>query len=107
MSVTAKDIAKKNDLLRTTFITGRVILTLMVRESSDREKIITAVREFNAFNKDNDPHGEHDCGVVKVNGSDYIFKIDYYNSDYTMGVDPYEEPESVRRVLTIMHSSEY
>jgi hypothetical protein len=107
MSITSKDIAKKNDLLRTTFMTGRIVLTLAVRESVDREEVITAVREFNDFNGNNDPHGEHDCGVVKVSGNNYIFKVDYYNSDYTMGVDPYDESEDVRRVLTIMRSDEY
>ncbi len=107
MSIDSKNIAKKNDLLRTTFLTGKVVLSLSVRESVDREQVITAVREFDDFTEDNDPYGEHDCGMVCVNEDNYIFKIDYYNKDYSMGVDPYDVDVVVRRVLTIMHSSEY
>ena len=103
----SKQIAKMNDLLRTTFMTGRVILTIGVQSSPDREEVITAVREFNDFNNDNDPHREHDFGQVIVNDVKYFWKIDYYDEHYEYGVDPYEDDEKVRRVLTIMRADEY
>ncbi len=102
-----EEIAKRNDLLRTTFMTGKVLLTHGVQNSVDKEEIITAVREFNDFNDDNDPYKEHDCATFEVNKSKYIFKIDYYDKNYEYGIDPHEEPEKVHRVLTIMCASEY
>lgn len=80
--VTPMKIARKNDLCRTTFLFCKVLLTREVSNSPDKEDIITAVREFNRFTPDNDPHGEHDFGQVNVNGSQYFFKFDCYDSNY-------------------------
>lgn len=101
MSVSSKEIAAKNDLCRTTFFFCKVLLTKGVANSSDKEAIITGVREFNNFNPDNDPYGEHDFGAIEVNGSKYFFKFDYYDSNYEF----YQE--NGNRVLTIMKASEY
>ena len=105
MSTQLSDIAKANDLLRTTFLSGKVILTQSVSKAPDREDVITAVREFNDFNEDNDPYGEHDWGGFDVNGRRYFFKIDYYDQDYEYWADP--TSSSCKRVLTIMHADEY
>lgn len=105
---TSSDIAKLNDLLRTTMISNKcnkVILTPTVSESEDREKIISTVRNFNSFCEDNDPYEEHDCSVFEVNEKKYIWKIDYLDHNFLYGLAPYEE--LVCRQLTIMHSSEY
>jgi hypothetical protein len=37
-----------------------------------------AVTHFDAFTPDNDPYGEHDFGLVRVNGHVVLFKIDAY-----------------------------
>lgn len=106
--MTSNEIARDNDLLRTTlFKTPRtkVVLTCGVAESEHREDILTAVREFKTFTQDNDPHGEHDFGQVMVAGEKYFWKIDYYDSEWMFGVDPHEEKPHL--LLTIMHSSEY
>lgn len=102
-------IRLRNDLLRTTFLpfAGRVVMTSTVATHERREEVITAVREFTAFTKDNDPRGEHDFGAVEVDGEKFFFKIDYYeNAEMNYGADPYEN-ETVYRVLTIMQASEY
>lgn len=78
-----------------------------MKESNDEkfQELITAVREFNGFTKDNDPHGEHDFGQVEIDGEKFFFKIDYYDMNLEYGADPYED--DYRPVMTIMYASEY
>lgn len=109
MSAAAK-IAQLNDVLRTTFLTGKVILTPGIRAlaDADREAIITAVREFSAFTPDNDPYGEHDFGAVTLPNVGKVFwKIDYYDDQYECHSPDASNPKVTRRVLTIMLAEEY
>ena len=96
-----KDIAMKNDQIRKTFIGGKIILTLGVRESSDMKQVLRAVQEFDRFTPDNDPYEEHDFGKVVVAGEEYFFKFDYYDDNYEYF------KEDGNRVLTIMRTDEY
>jgi len=99
-----------NDLFRSTFLTGRVLLTEGVRALPEavREEIITKVRAFDGFGPDNDPHGEHDFGAFDQDGAGRIFwKIDYYDPSLTMGSEDPADPKRTRRVLTIMLAEEY
>lgn len=101
-------IAKDNDLFRSTMITTachKIVLTVGVSESPDREAVITAVRAFKDFTQDNDPHGEHDFGAITVGVTKYFWKIDYYDSSFEYGADPREG--RVSRLLTIMRADEY
>lgn len=109
MSPRPKTIAAQNDLLRTTFITGRVVITEGVRALPDatREEIISAVRTFDAFSPDNDPYGEHDFGAVTVDGVKAFWKIDYYDRTLTYASDDPADPAKTCRVLTIMLAAEY
>lgn len=102
-------IAELNDQLRTTFIGGKVMLTIGVRAlpESVQSEILTAVRRFTDFTPDNDPYGEHDCAVLSVLGHRVIWKIDYYDASHTyLSADP-ANPEVTSRVLTIMLAEEY
>lgn len=36
------------------------------------------LREFNAFTKDNNPHGENDFGSFELHGQTVFFKFDLY-----------------------------
>jgi hypothetical protein len=103
----AQRIADANDLLRGTFMTGRVALTQGVSNLPDetRERVLTAVRQFSEFTPDNDPHGEHDFGAFEIDGEKFFWKIDYYDRNFEYGADPYQEP--VKRLLTIMLAEEY
>ena len=108
MKKTNDQIAKMNDLFRTTMIsvpTRKVVLTEGVADSADREEIITAVRDYTDFNPDNDPYGEHDFGNFVINGVKYFFKIDYYDLSWEYGADPHSE--STALLLTIMRADEY
>lgn len=94
-------IRDKNDIFRKTFIGGKVLITKGVQYSPHLEALIKAIKEFDDFNKSNDPYGEHDFGKVTIDGNSWFWKIDYYDDNYEFF------KEDGNRVLTIMHVSEY
>ena len=103
-------IAGLNDLLRQTFITGKVVMTAGIASLPDhvREEIITKVRAFDEFTKDNDPYGEHDFGAFDQPGAGKVFwKIDYYDRTLTMGSEDPADPKQTKRVLTILLAEEW
>jgi hypothetical protein len=106
---TTARIAELNDLLRTTFITGKVLMTSGIRSLPEATQscIVEAVQTFTAFTPDNDPHGEHDFGAVTIDGEKIFWKIDYYAPDMMHGSEDPSDPQQTRRVLTIMLAGEY
>jgi hypothetical protein len=70
-------------------------------------RIDQAVRVFDAFSPDNDPHGEHDFGVVQVDGQVIMFKIDYYDQDLQYASCNPSDPEVTCRIMTVMLAKEY
>lgn len=110
MSPLGLSIAALNDVLRTTFLTGKVVITEGVHALGieQRSQLFKLVREFNTFDGDNDPHGEHDFGALEIDGVGRIFwKIDYYNRTLDGGSKNPADPSKTTRVLTIMLASEY
>lgn len=110
MSSKSARIAELNDLLRTTFLTGKVVFSCGIRalDEVDREAIVTSARAFAAFTPDNDPYGEHDFGAVEQDGVGTVFwKIDYYDVDYRFHSPDPTDASVTRRVLTIMLAEEY
>lgn len=98
-----------NNLLRTTFVSGRVMLTTGVQamDDDDRARLLQAVSAFDGFSLASDPYGEHDFGRVEIGGCGYFFKIDYYDLDLR-----YQSPDPAditvtARVMTIMREDEY
>ena len=103
-------IAGLNDLLRITFLTGKVVLTEGIRSlpTELQSEVLTRVRSHSDFSPDNDPHGEHDFGSLDINGAGKVFwKIDYYDPSLTMGSEDPADPSRTTRVLTIMLAEEY
>ena len=43
--------------------------------------LLHRVRDFDAFDEDNDPHGERDLGAVEVDGVRYFWKLDYFDRE--------------------------
>ena len=43
------------------------------------ERALEAVREFTAFNEENDPYDEHDAGSFELDGVNLLWKIDCYD----------------------------
>jgi len=102
-------IAALNDQLRTTLTGGQVMMTSGVRAMGEAfvANVLAAMQAFTAFNKDNDPHGEHDFGAVEIDGSRLFFKIDYYAPDMQHGSEDPADPAQTVRVLTLMLADEY
>ena len=110
-----KAIASRNDKFRIAVIespirqvdTGRLILTSGIANQSPLvvAHILHAVKNFDEFNEDNDPYGEHDFGKITLTGVDIFFKIDYFLDDkLDCGTD---DPLTAFLVLTVMLASEY
>lgn len=107
------DIARDNDLFRNTLFTSprhkitwtSGVDTLRQCYPERFQELLTQLRAFSAFTKDNDPWGEHDFGKVTVEGDDYLWKIDYYDLNYEYGADPKTQPYAM--LLTLMRSDEY
>lgn len=59
-------------------------------------EILKKVKAFSDFNEDNDPHKEHDFGVIEHSGRKLFWKIDDYAGQ-----------EGYRLVLTVMLAEEY
>lgn len=70
-------------------------------------EVLDAMRSFEAFDRDNDPHGEHDFGALTVAGQRIFFKIDYYDLDLQGHSSNAADPAVTHRVLTIMLANEY
>ena len=109
MNKTTNRIQALNDQFRETFTGGRVVFTSSVAalDSKILDELITAVRYFDNFNEDNDPHGEHDFGAVELNGEKFFWKIDYYDKTMEYGSEDPSYPELTTRVLTIMYANEW
>ena len=105
----AAKIGLLNDQFRSTFTGGQVFMTRGIEALDERTRaeIIAAVMEFDAFDEDNDPYGEHDYGTVQIAGRTYVWKIDTYDLRLKyMSPDP-SDPAVTRRVLTILLPSEW
>jgi len=102
-------IVELNDLLRNRGEGGQVLLTHGVHSLDDelKRKVLHAVQTFNDFTKDNDPYGEHDFGMVEIEGSKYYWKIDYYDNNLQYHSPDKSDPNVTKRVLTIMLAEEY
>lgn len=104
----AAKIAALNDRLRTTFSGGRVMLTAGVDALEPEKKVglMQAVRTFDKFDKDNDPHHEHDCFLFDFDGDRYAVKIDYYDLKLEFGSEDPSDPTKTTRVMTIMRAED-
>jgi Protein of unknown function (DUF3768) len=102
-------IRELNDRFRRTFVGGVVMLTAGVEGMPDdqRRKLLQALRAFDTFSNDNDPHGEHDFGAIDQDGVRYFWKIDYFDRAMAMGSPDPADPSVTTRVLTLMLADEY
>ncbi len=102
-------IRELNDAFRRTFVGGAALITATVAAmpAEQRRSLLRKVREFDVSDEDNDPHVEHDLGVVEVAAVRYFWKIDYYDRETeTLSPDP-ADPSVTTRVLTVMRADEY
>lgn len=109
MSDKTEKIRALNDCFRKCLTGGRVLLTQGVHALGPvrLQRLVNAVRTFNAFGPDNDPHGEHDFGAFDEGADRFFWKIDYYDPTQTFhSSDPSDASKTVR-VLTLMLAEEY
>lgn len=106
-------IQKLNDTTRQTMCIGlknaRLITTASVSELDAVEKasLFDAVRTFDEFTEGNDPHQEHDLGIIEMPFGRFMWKIDYYDQSLQWASEDPADPYLTVRVLTIMYASEY
>ncbi len=98
-----------NDALRKRGEGGRIMLTAGIQALGQGavNEILNKVRTFDAFTKDNDPWGEHDCAVMTVMGKKVIWKIDYYDRNLEYASPDPADPSVTMRMMTVMRSDEY
>ena len=98
-----------NDAFRRSFAGGRVLETpgVAALREADRIALLLAVRRFDRFDADNDPHGEHDFGSLEVGGCRCLWKIDLYDTTLLGHSPDPADPSVTVRVLTIMRAEEY
>ena len=102
-------IRLQNDRFRITFLGGQVMMTVGVKGRGDAfvKGCLDAVRAFETFNEENDPYGEHDFGVLEVDGQKVYWKIDAYDHDLRYGSEDAADPALTLRVLTFCLPEEY
>jgi len=114
VSATVQLIAQQNDQFRRgdPNVPGIRVITagldhLLKRLDIPQAGLALKVAEFSDFTDANDPHSEHDFGAFEFHGHKCFWKLDLYNTDYSMGCDDPTDLAKTRRVLTIMLAEEY
>ena len=119
-------IARLNDMARQAMgIACTAVATVGFRSlpESDQSRVRELIETFDAFDDDNDPHGERDFGTIYQLGDGrwtterpmvrddererVFWKLDYYDRELQFGSEDAANPAVTRRVLTIMLADEY
>ena len=106
---TAK-IRDLNDALRRGDVQhGMIVMTSGISAKGDAfvAEALRSVGEFDAFDADCDPYGEHDFGALTIQGEKIFFKLDYYDLSMSAGSPDPADPSVTKRVLTVMLASDY
>jgi hypothetical protein len=98
-----------NDELRRFGRGGRIVVTAGIQALGAvfLHQALEALRAFEAFDDRNDPYGEHDCALIEVEGQSLLWKIDYYDTSFTLHSPDPADPSVTCRVLTLMLADEY
>ena len=119
-------IARLNDLARSAMgVACRAVATVGFRSlsASDQSRVRELIETFDAFDENNNPHGERDFGCIyqltdgrwtterpRVPDDErerVFWKLDYYDRAMRFASDDAADPAVTRRVLTIMLADEY
>ena len=119
-------IARLNDLARSAMgVACTAVATIGFRSLPpfDQSRVRELIETFDAFDEENDPHGERDFGCIYQLGDGcwtterprlredecerVFWKLDYYDRDLRFGSEDASDPAQTRRVLTIMLADEY
>ncbi len=88
---------------------GSILITNGVSSQGEAfmHAVALAVKDYDQFTADNDPHGEHDFGSIELQGEKLFWKIDYYDKTMEAGSPNPSDERLTHRVLTIMLANEY
>lgn len=107
-------IRELNDIFRrqqqpVAFMLGEYFKTPGIRELpwGDQWAIVNMVKQYDHFDKNNDPHGEHDFGAFSYKGQRIFWKIDYYDPKLSRHSEDAADPQRTVRVLTIYLAEEH
>ena len=122
----AARIARLNDMARQAMgVACTAVATVGFRSlpDADQSQVRELIETFDAFDENNDPHGERDFGTIYQLGDGrwttertrvrddererVFWKFDYYDRDLRFGSEDAANPTITRRVLTIMLAQEY
>src|SRR5437588_10674007 len=101
MDERTRRIAELNDLFRSTFAGGKVVMTAGVDAlpSDVKAMLIRKVATFDELTPDNDPHGEHDFGAIELSRHKFSRKISCYDANMEFGsADPADPSQTTRRM---------
>ena len=103
------EIALQNDNFRKHLSQGTLVLTQGIRSNTpeDIKEIITKVCNFDTFDENNDPYGEHDFGMFYHKCKQILWKIDNYDKKFLYLSPDVSNPKLTNKVLTIMYAEEY
>ena len=102
-------IRQLNDEARINQTDGVIYVTrgISTMPTADQAAIWMRVLEFDDFDPENDPHGEHDFGAFDHKGDRILWKIDCYGLQMQNASPDPADPRVTKRILTIMLASEY
>ena len=119
-------IARLNDLARKAMgVACTAVATVGFRSlpEADQSRVRELIETYDAFDEDNDPHGERDFGTIYQLGDGrwtterlrsrhdererVFWKLDYYDRQMRFASEDAANPAVTRRVLTIMLADEY
>jgi hypothetical protein len=109
MTVPTDRIRALNDQLRQTLAGGAAVMTAGVAALGPAavQRLVQTIAVFDDFCTANDPHNEHDFGVFNFDGTQVMFKIDYYDRTLACHSPDPADPTVTERVITIMLADEY
>lgn len=98
-----------NDILRRTLSGGTLVLTggIVALGRERQQLILDAVADYDRFDPDNDPYGEHDFGTLEAAGERVFFKIDCFDRSGRFASPDSADSSVTCRVLTVMLAGEY
>ncbi len=98
-----------NDVFRRTGQGGKIMITQGISQMPLplQAQLMSLIRQYNEFSKDNDPYQEHDMGALKLHGEQIFWKIDYYDQSLEYGSPDPADADVTIRVMTVMLASEY
>jgi hypothetical protein len=105
----AECIARLNDTLRLSGLGGRILVTRGVQTlpGFNTMTLVEALRSYDSFDADNDPHGERDFGDLELWGAELFWKIDYYDRALVWASPDPADPAVTIRILTVLLVTEY